>query len=901
MRVRTTPSVGLATPNTPTSQGTFGVTRTHFTQSSELGNIAKAVGGLVAEIDNQVQKRDQFQAALDFTNLQTDLNRDYIQSLDGVTEDNAPNFAQEYLERNQPRLNAFLSSINDPETKQRYQLRTAEAMGNLSIKALRSQIDLTDAVNSQRLIEAANELAEQAYEDPDKLPELEQQLKALVSDLPGAGPDSIKKTEDYEARVAELRKWAYRKEALAGMIDDQGGPTLKARLHSFEGTGNNPNSTAFGHFQFINSTWLGLIDQVFPQYAHLSNKEKLALRGNFDVASRMYDALESQNASVLKRGGFATTNRNLYALHLLGASGGMRLLNGTPGAKISDLVPAEVRRVNPAIFKGVRTREEALANISKAMGRPVPQNDYSSLPLGTRLNILRDAQNEATASANSYAERQAEADQQIMSDLRNRIPEGDVGYQDLSELIPIIGDANVQKLKTELDRFNKLQEQEQGLRTVLQDPDAVLDPSQQSQVNDLFKTKDKARLGAADEEAQNYAQTVNDLAARGLVPKDYVNTLRGMLRSQDVNKGIFAAQNLKAVLDANPHSTFIPEPLAERVRMFANAHASAQDQELVNDAYRALFGPLDAEARKARDDRLQEAETNYNDEAPTAEDLMNSIINTQQSFLEDVLHTDPIPPMGNGASLLLRDAKDTYKLLSTVYPHDDHSMLMERVAQTLQHRWGISDAGEQRMFMKYPPEKFQRAVNGQTLSAEEIKRDLRTGIPRTHGRALYLESDGITHELVANGVAPSYKVHVEEPGTGHRAILYMPNDRGTEEPFRYTPYYDPETHGARRQEIVAQKTAEIHLEEAQAELDLLLNQSDGLGGVDTEELEAAIKEKSALVEQLSGQVRQHQINLGERPHPTFAPPAVGERSTAEQPSPIPFVSPTQRAPIRITE
>ena len=102
----------------------------------------------------------------------------------------------------------------------------------------------------------------------------------------------------------------------------------------------NPNSTATGRYQFIQSTW----NQLARQFPSLG----LTPDGRTDPAQqeRAIKAFTEQNAQVLARGGVQITNGSLYAAHFLGARGALDVLRAARGASVAAIVGESVIKAN---------------------------------------------------------------------------------------------------------------------------------------------------------------------------------------------------------------------------------------------------------------------------------------------------------------------------------------------------------------------------------------------------------------------------------------------------------------------------------------------------------------------------------------------------------------------------
>lgn len=124
----------------------------------------------------------------------------------------------------------------------------------------------------------------------------------------------------------------------------------------------NPNSSAFGAGQFINSTWLEVFKRNFAaQAAGMSDAAILALRSDVEMNRRMIRAYATENAKLLIAGGQEVNEAALQLAHFLGAGGALKVLNAARGTKISNILSPEAIAANPSILGGGATREDVIA------------------------------------------------------------------------------------------------------------------------------------------------------------------------------------------------------------------------------------------------------------------------------------------------------------------------------------------------------------------------------------------------------------------------------------------------------------------------------------------------------------------------------------------------------------
>ena len=134
------------------------------------------------------------------------------------------------------------------------------------------------------------------------------------------------------------------------------GGGLNDKIAGAESGGNynakNPLSSATGKYQFLKSTFEGLVGGARPGEA-LYGKTWEDYKRDPAIQEAAMSAFTSQNQSWLQKNGINPTNSATYMAHWFGPGGAVAILKSPPGTQLSSLLGPSVFSQNPNISPGM--------------------------------------------------------------------------------------------------------------------------------------------------------------------------------------------------------------------------------------------------------------------------------------------------------------------------------------------------------------------------------------------------------------------------------------------------------------------------------------------------------------------------------------------------------------------
>lgn len=150
----------------------------------------------------------------------------------------------------------------------------------------------------------------------------------------------------------------------AGIIGVESGGKANAR---------NPNSTAAGLGQFIDSTWTAMMSKTFPGLtASLTPQQVLDLKFDPAISQAITKAYLAENLQNFEKKGIALTPAAAYLSHFLGPGAAAQTLSASPNTPMSSIVSSSVINANKAVFDKNPTAKDIIGWAGRKMDRNMP-------------------------------------------------------------------------------------------------------------------------------------------------------------------------------------------------------------------------------------------------------------------------------------------------------------------------------------------------------------------------------------------------------------------------------------------------------------------------------------------------------------------------------------------------
>lgn len=155
-----------------------------------------------------------------------------------------------------------------------------------------------------------------------------------------------------------------------------------ARESGGDPNAQNSRSSAGGAGQFIDSTWLSMLQRHRPDIATgKSPSDLLQLKFDPQLSREMTAAYAADNGAILAKNGHQVTPGTTYLAHFAGPQGAVQLLNADPATPVRSILTPQAVAANPFLQNMTAAelrlwadgkRQKPTAPVSTAVQQPAP-------------------------------------------------------------------------------------------------------------------------------------------------------------------------------------------------------------------------------------------------------------------------------------------------------------------------------------------------------------------------------------------------------------------------------------------------------------------------------------------------------------------------------------------------
>jgi hypothetical protein len=489
--------------------------------------------------------------------------------------------------------------------------------------------------------------------------------------------------------------------AMVGALTDGSYEAMIVRAESAGvDTAQNPNSTALGPHQFLKGTWLGLIKNHKPEWAKgLSEGELLGLRADRNKSSEMFAHFRAANQSVLSAAGLPVNAATEYLAHFFGAGGAVKVLSSSPNALIGDIFPkdADENGVADIIDANQFLKGMTVSEVANWSARKMTMKATDISAMGAQLAEIEDPELRGLA-AKALNERVAKRElieQAAADEVSERITSGEnITEQEIMENHDL-STRDQAKFSTEL---RKAREEQTDLQTTvanLNNPDFgwdIYDTKHRNSIDDAYKASLDGESPMSD---QGLATSLRIADRTGFIPKSSFNALRAAMNSDDPEVLSRALEFAGNVVDV------------QNTALTPYGGRSEIERALSDYRFHGQFMDGTEAAQKIIDAR-QDVPKNVTDEAK------KQVKKLKLSDVSDYFDKSWFSSPDLGTELEQSAIMSEYqRLFQDAYIETGaFDTAQARALDQMGRVYGTNAVTGSDRLMKYPPQKFYPAING---------------------------------------------------------------------------------------------------------------------------------------------------------------------------------------------